>query len=192
MVIVGLLLLLFGWFGYNLGCFANIFEAHASTTNQGNWILSGRSATVSMLAILTAGIVTLLGRWLLVGHWDELNAFIGPVGGIAAISSGCSVVEPWAAVVCGFRGRRLGSTWSPSGELLAIVGWVNVTMSPLFWILHKLRILRISNDEEIASFEDISSHRFQENHAQFGDYTPMQISNSDSKEIINILMDYIY
>ncbi|PON64136.1 Ammonium transporter [Parasponia andersonii] len=61
----------------------------------------GRSATVSMLAISTAGIVTLLGQWLLVGHWDELDGFIGLVGGIAAIPSGCSVVEPWAAVVCG-------------------------------------------------------------------------------------------
>ncbi|PON98065.1 Ammonium transporter [Trema orientale] len=250
MVIVGLLLLLFGWFGYNqLGCFAKIFEAYASTTNQGNWILLGRSATVTMLAISTAGIVTPLGRWLLVGHWDELDAFIGLVGGVAAISSGCSVVEPWAAVVCGFSvafvliglshfvlrlrfddpfeaaqlycwcgalgliftglfakeefviqtynssgesvvsrpfGLLVGGGWGLLGaqvvELLVIVGWVSATMGPLFWILHKLRILRISNDEEIASFEDISGHRFQENHAQFGDYTPMQMSNGDSKD----------
>lgn len=38
-----------------------------------------------------------------------------------------------------------------------IVGWVSVTMGPLFYALHKLGILRISADEEVAGL-DISSH----------------------------------
>lgn len=42
-------------------------------------------------------------------------------------------------------------------EVLVIIGWVTMTMGPLFFVLHKLRILRISVDEEIAGL-DISRH----------------------------------
>lgn len=38
-----------------------------------------------------------------------------------------------------------------------IVCWVSLTMGPLFYVLHILKLLRISIDEEVAGL-DISSH----------------------------------
>ena len=73
---------------------------------------------------------------------------------IQAFNSGeTGVVRPY--------GLFLGGGWGLLGaqvvEVSVIVGWVSVTMGPLFYALHKLRILRISIDEEIAGL-DISSH----------------------------------
>ena len=56
-----------------------------------------------------------------------------------------------------FYGALMGGGWGPFGaqivELLAIVGWVTMTMGSLFNILHKLGILRISVDEEIVGLD---------------------------------------
>ncbi|KVH94076.1 ammonium transporter 1 member 3 [Cynara cardunculus var. scolymus] len=223
LVVLGTFLLWFGWFGFNPGSFNKILVSYPDSFDQGNWTAVGRTAVTTTLAGSTAGIVTLFGRRLLVGHWDALDVCNGVLGGFVAITSGCSVVEPWAAIVCGFfaacvliglnivalklqfddpleaaqlhggcgawgliftglfakeefviqtydsgnvgvtrpYGLFLGGGWGLIGaqvvELLAVVGWVSVTMGPLFYILHKLRILRISSDEEVAGL-DISSH----------------------------------
>ncbi|KAL0402549.1 UNVERIFIED_CONTAM: Ammonium transporter 1 member 2 [Sesamum latifolium] len=150
------------------------------------------------------------------------------VGGIAGLWGaliegpriGCSVVEPWAAIICGFvaawvligfnklaeklkyddpleaaqlhggcgawgvlftglfakKGyvnevypgkpdRPYGLFMGGGGRLLAaqiiqilvIVGWVTATMAPLFLVLHKLRLLRISSEDEMAGM-DLTRH----------------------------------
>lgn len=223
LVVLGTFLLWFGWFGFNPGSFDKILVAYPSTKDQGNWTAVGRTAVVTTLAGSTAGVITLFGRRVLIGHWDALDVCNGVLGGFVAITSGCSVVEPWAAIVCGFfaawvliglnilaiklqfddpleatqlhggcgawgliftglfakeefvnqvfdsgnsekvrpYGLLMGGGWNLLGaqmvEVLVIVSWVSVTMGPLFYILHKLGILRISSDEEIAGL-DISSH----------------------------------
>ncbi|KAI5321729.1 PREDICTED: ammonium transporter [Prunus dulcis] len=102
LVVLGTFLLWFGWFGFNPGSFDKILVAYPDTSDQGNWTAVGRTAVITTLAGSTAGIVTLFGRRLLVGHWDALDVCNGVLGGFVAITSGCAVVEPWAAVVCGF------------------------------------------------------------------------------------------
>ncbi|KAJ6948238.1 hypothetical protein NC651_002559 [Populus alba x Populus x berolinensis] len=59
-----------------------------------NWTGFGRAALTTTLAGSSAGITTLFGRRLLVGHWDALDVCNGLLGGFVAITSGCSVVEP--------------------------------------------------------------------------------------------------
>ncbi|KAJ4970759.1 hypothetical protein NE237_003858 [Protea cynaroides] len=223
LVVLGTFLLWFGWFGFNPGSFDKILVSYPNTTDQGNWTGVGRTAVTTTLAGSMAGIVTLFARRLLVGHWDALDVCNGVLGGFVAITSGCSVVEPWAALVCGFfaalvliglnvvalklkfddpleatqlhggcgawgliftglfakhefviqaydsgqsgvvrpYGLFMGGGWGLLGsqvvEVLVIVGWVSVTMGPLFYCLHKLRLLRTSVDDEIAGL-DISSH----------------------------------
>ncbi|URD80137.1 Ammonium transporter [Musa troglodytarum] len=125
--------------------------------------------------------------------------------------SGCSVVDPWAAIICGFvsawvliglnklaavqvrrpprgraaarRLRRVGIIFTAlfarekaaraalravhgrGGRLLGahivqilvITGWVSCTMGPLFFALHKLNLLRISAEDELAGM-DLTRH----------------------------------
>ncbi|XP_010262834.1 PREDICTED: ammonium transporter 1 member 3-like [Nelumbo nucifera] len=223
LVVLGTFLLWFGWFGFNPGSFDKVLVPYPDTTDQGNWTGVGRTAVTTTLAGSMAGVVTLFGRRLIVGHWDALDVCNGVLGGFVAITSGCSVVEPWAAIVCGFvaawvlivlnmvalklnfddpleaaqlhggcgawgliftglfakrefviqaydsgesgitrpYGILLGGGWGLFGaqvmEVLVIVAWVSITMGPLFYALKKLRVLRISVDEETAGL-DISSH----------------------------------
>lgn len=223
LVVLGTFLLWFGWFGFNPGSYDKILVSYPSTSDQGNWTGVGRTAVTTTLAGSTAGIVTLFGRRLLVGHWDALDVCNGVLGGFVAITSGCSVVEPWAAIVCGFvaawvliglnivalklrfddpleatqlhggcgawgliftglfakeefviqaynsgasgvsrpYGLFMGGGWgllvAQVVEVLVIIGWVSATMGPLFYALDKLKILRISVEEEMAGL-DISSH----------------------------------
>lgn len=142
------------------------------------------------------------------------------LGGFAAITSGCAVVEPWAAIVCGFVAswvligfnlvakklkyddpleaaqlhggcgawgviftglfatkryvnevysgdgdRPYGLLMGGGGKLLAaqfvqivvIIGWVSVTMGPLFYGLHKMNLLRISTEDEMVGM-DMTRH----------------------------------
>lgn len=82
----------------------------------------------------------------------------------------------------------MGGGWGLLGaqvvEVLAIVIWVSLTMGLLFFALHKLGVLRISVDEEIAGL-DISRHgghaysNYEENQLLFyADYVRMQSDRS--------------
>jgi len=42
-------------------------------------------------------------------------------------------------------------------QILVIVGWVSATMGPLFWGLNKLKLLRISSEDELAGM-DLTRH----------------------------------
>nr|WBY73665.1 ammonium transporter 1;3 [Spirodela polyrhiza] len=223
LVVLGTFLLWFGWFGFNPGSFNRILVAYPDAPSQGNWTGAGRTAVTTALAGSTAGLVTLFGKRAIAGHWDALDVCNGLLGGFVAITSGCAVVEPWAAVICGFVaawvlmglnvaalrlgyddpleaaqlhggcgvwgllftglfakeelvvqayesgevgirrpfGLLMGGGWSLIGaqatELVSVVAWVSITMGPLFYVLHRLGLLRTSVEEELAGL-DISSH----------------------------------
>ncbi|EPS66627.1 hypothetical protein M569_08147, partial [Genlisea aurea] len=220
LVVLGTFLLWFGWYGFNPGSFTRILHAYSSGSYYGQWSAVGRTAVTTTLAGCTAALTTLFGRRLLSGHWNVTDVCNGLLGGFAAITAGCSVVEPWAAVICGFvaalvligcnriaekakfddpleatqlhggcgawgviftglfatkeyvrevyAGRpdaAYGLLMGGGGRLLAaqvvevvvIVGWVSATMGPLFWILRKLKLLRISEEDELAGM-DLTRH----------------------------------
>ncbi|KAL8140969.1 hypothetical protein V2J09_006990 [Rumex salicifolius] len=102
LVVLGTFLLWFGWFGFNPGSFDKILVSYSNTTDQGNWTAIGRTAVTTTLAGSMSGLTTLFANRLLIGHWDALAVCNGVLGGFVAITSGCSVVEPWAAILCGF------------------------------------------------------------------------------------------
>ncbi|KAK1306026.1 Ammonium transporter 1 member 3 [Acorus calamus] len=248
LVVLSTFLMWFGWFGFNAGSFTKILVPYNHTTSQGNWTAVGRTVPTA-LAGSASGLVTLFRRRALVGHWDALDVCNGLLGGFVGITSGCSVVEPWAVIVCGFVsawvliglnslalrlrfddpleaaqlhegcgawgliftglfakrefvmqvydageaagvvkrsfGVLLGGGWGLIGaqvmEILAIVGWVRLTMGPVFYVLHKVRLFRISVDKELAGL-DISSHggyayvdHPEEKHPRFyGEYMSMR------------------
>nr|GLL44182.1 ammonium transporter 1 member 1-like [Ipomoea trifida] len=220
LVVLGTFLLWFGWFGFNPGSFNKILVPYSSGAYYGQWSAVGRTAVTTTLAGCTAGLTTLFGKRVLSGHWNVTDVCNGLLGGFAAITSGCSVVEPWAAIVCGFvaalvligcnklaeifkyddpleaaqlhggcgawgiiftglfakkkyvnevypgvsgrpYGLLMGGGWKLLGaqiiQILVISGWVSATMGPLFYILHKLKLLRISPDDEMAGM-DLTRH----------------------------------
>ncbi|KAJ8441663.1 hypothetical protein Cgig2_019050 [Carnegiea gigantea] len=218
LVVLGTLLLWFGWYGFNPGSFMKIVVPYGGETGPfyGQWSAVGRTTVTTTLAGCTAALTTLLGKRVLSGHWNVTDVCTGLLGGFAAITSGCSVVEPWAAIVCGFvaavvliglnklanelkyddpleaaqvhagcgawgvlftalfacdryvsevypdpRNRPFGLFMGGGArllaahvvEILAIIGWVSLTMGPLFLVLHKLKLLRISPDDEVAGMD---------------------------------------
>ncbi|XP_019180128.1 PREDICTED: ammonium transporter 1 member 1-like [Ipomoea nil] len=220
LVVLGTFMLWFGWYGFNPGSFNKIFVPYSSGAYYGQWSAVGRTAVTTTLAGCMAALTTLFGKRVLSGHWNVTDVCNGLLGGFAAITSGCSVVEPWAAIVCGFvaalvligcnklaeifkyddpleaaqlhggcgawgiiftglfakkkyvnevypgvPGRPYGLLMGGGGKLLGahiiqilvISGWVSITMGPLFYILHKLKLLRISPDDEMAGM-DLTRH----------------------------------
>ncbi|KAJ8747227.1 hypothetical protein K2173_017299 [Erythroxylum novogranatense] len=221
LVVLGTFLLWFGWYGFNPGSFFNILKTYGkSGSYYGQWSAVGRTAVTTTLAGSTAALTTLFGKRLLVGHWNVTDVCNGLLGGFAAITGGASVVDPWAAILCGFvsawvligfnklaekfkyddpleaaqlhggcgswgiiftalfakkeyvnevypgySGRPFGLFMGGGGKLLAahlvqilvILGWVSVTMGPLFYLLRHLNLLRITHEEEMAGL-DLTSH----------------------------------
>ncbi|KAK3007567.1 hypothetical protein RJ639_014413 [Escallonia herrerae] len=221
LVVLGTFLLWFGWYGFNAGSFLNILKAYGESESfYGQWSAVGRTAVTTTLAGSTAALTTLFGKRLLVGHWNLTDVCNGLLGGFAAITSGCSVVDPWAAIVCGFVAAWVliglnvlaekfnyddpleaaqlhagcgawgiiftglfakkqyvneiytGLPGRPYGllmggglrliaahvvQILVVAGWVSATMGTLFAMLHKLKLLRISHEDEAAGM-DVTSH----------------------------------
>lgn len=221
LVVLGSFLLWFGWYGFNPGSFLTIVKGYGNGKRgdyYGQWSAIGRTAVTTTLAGCTAALTTLFSKRLLAGHWNVIDVCNGLLGGFAAITSGCSVVEPWAAIVCGFVaawvliglnklavkmeyddpleaaqlhggcgawgvlftglfakgeyvseiygiGRPYGLLMGGGGRLIAaqvievlvVCGWVTVTMAPLFYGLHKMKLLRISRDEESMGM-DLTRH----------------------------------
>ncbi|KAK4266248.1 hypothetical protein QN277_027198 [Acacia crassicarpa] len=220
LVVLGTFLLWFGWYGFNPGSFLKILNNYEPGNYYGQWSAVGRAAVTTTLAGCTAAITTLFGKRIDSGHWNVTDVCNGLLGGFAAITAGCSVVEPWAAIICGFIaavvliscnklaeklkfddpleaaqlhggcgawgliftalfakkkyvnevyggaedrafGLFMGGGWKLLAanvvEILVIIGWVSVTMGPLFFILHKLQLLRISKEDELEGM-DLTRH----------------------------------
>lgn len=103
LVVLGSFLLWFGWYGFNPGSFLTISKSYdTGEAYYGQWSAIGRTAVTTTLAGCTAALTTLFGKRLMAGHWNVTDVCNGLLGGFAAITSGCAVVEPWAAIVCGF------------------------------------------------------------------------------------------
>ena len=221
LVVLGTFLLWFGWYGFNPGSFLKILKPYGESGGYyGQWSAIGRTAVTTTLSGCTAGLTTLFSKRLLDGHWNVTDVCNGLLGGFAAITAGCAVVEPWAAIVCGFvaawvligcnklaervkyddpleaaqlhggcgawgllfvglfatekyvrevydgpSDRPYGLLMGGGGKLLGaqiiqiivVCGWVTVTMGPLFYALHKLKLLRISSGDEMAGM-DLTRH----------------------------------
>ncbi|XP_047974591.1 ammonium transporter 1 member 2-like isoform X2 [Salvia hispanica] len=161
-----------------------------SGPSNSQWSAIGKTSVTTTLAKSTAALTTLFAKRLLEGHWNVIDVCHGLLGRIVAITSGCSVVEPWAAIICGFvasQGTLFANKayvnevvalegcfslgYLPTGPMstrfirecqigLTACSWVvvSVTMAPLFLALHKLKLLRISSDDEMTTVMDVTNH----------------------------------
>lgn len=104
LVVLGSFMLWFGWYGFNPGSFVTIVKSYGPIGSpiDGQWSAVGRAAVTTTLAGCSAALTTLFGKRLQTGHWNVFDVCNGLLGGFAAITAGCAVVEPWAAIICGF------------------------------------------------------------------------------------------
>mmetsp|Transcript_12480 Transcript_12480/g.16999 ORF Transcript_12480/g.16999 Transcript_12480/m.16999 type:complete len:497 (+) Transcript_12480:163-1653(+) len=95
LVVLGTFMLWFGWYGFNPG---SMLAINGAT----NLEVVGRSAVTTTLSGASAGIGALFVAKFKNGHWDLSAVCNGVLAGLVGITAGCSVVEPAAAILCGF------------------------------------------------------------------------------------------
>jgi Amt family ammonium transporter len=91
---LGVLVLWFGWFGFNAG----------STLGMGEPEVVGRVAMNTALAPSMGAIVAMIFAWTKYGKPDLTIALNGALAGLVAITAPCAVVTPGAAIWIGAAG----------------------------------------------------------------------------------------
>lgn len=89
---VGGFILWFGWFGFNPG---------STLGAVGNWELIGTVATNTFLASAAGGVSTMFYTYFKYGQIDITMTINGVLAGLVAITAGCNVVGPGAAIIIG-------------------------------------------------------------------------------------------
>ena len=90
LVVVGTLLLAFGWFGFNAGSTLGATDLRISVV-----------ATNTFLAAAAGATFVIFLSYILFGFTDIGLACNGALGGLVAITGPCAFVAPWAAVAIG-------------------------------------------------------------------------------------------
>ncbi|KAL6751395.1 putative ammonium transporter [Haematococcus lacustris] len=103
--LLGTFFLWLGWYGFNPGSTLDL-QTFSSAD------IAARTAVTTTLSAGSGGIVALLLVYWRTRTWDMFSMCTGVLGGLVAITGGCSVVEPWAAVLCG----SLSAPWVVLGD----------------------------------------------------------------------------
>ncbi|KAG2494365.1 hypothetical protein HYH03_007422 [Edaphochlamys debaryana] len=97
LVVLGTVLLWFGWYGFNPGS-----ALTADTPNAA--IIAGRAAVTTTLSGAAGGLTCLLLGFVRHVAWDLISLCNGMLVGFVSITAGCHVLEPWAALIAGAVG----------------------------------------------------------------------------------------
>lgn len=95
-VILGTIILAFGWLAYDAGSTLAIADLRSSII-----------ATNTFLAGIAGAVVIILHSYIRTKTTDVAMACNGALGGFVAISAPCAYVAPWAAVIIGIIGGLL-------------------------------------------------------------------------------------
>ncbi|HLF78762.1 MAG TPA: ammonium transporter [Dehalococcoidia bacterium] len=90
LVVLGMLILYLGWFGFNPGSTLAATDLRISVI-----------AVNTFLAGIAGGIAAYYIRYIQTGRVDTIAMCSGIIGGLVAITAPCAFVESWAAVVIG-------------------------------------------------------------------------------------------
>jgi hypothetical protein len=77
-------------------------EERMPISNQAKKSPKPRAPVTTTLVGSTAALTTLFSKRIISGHWNVTDVYNGLLGWFAVITAGCVVVEPWAAIICGF------------------------------------------------------------------------------------------
>lgn len=96
-VVLGTLILWFGWYGFNSG-------STGCVVGPGCMVLAGRAAMNTTLSIAAGGLTCLAATILIGAPGDVMPLLNGILAGAVSITAPCALVEPYAAGVIGFVG----------------------------------------------------------------------------------------
>ena len=94
LVVLGTFILWVGWYGFNPGSQALIVGATNSR-------VVARTAITTTLSAASGGVTAMVLNYALYHVWDLIAVCNGVLAGLVGITAGCSVTEPWAALICG-------------------------------------------------------------------------------------------
>lgn len=103
--VLGVMILWFGWYGFNPGSQLAIISPLASTYSYASAV--SNAAVTTSLAPAVAGLTGLCFTALLLKfktgkhHWDIMAMGNSTLAGLVAITAGCSTVYPWGAICIG-------------------------------------------------------------------------------------------
>ncbi|GLI66983.1 hypothetical protein VaNZ11_011079 [Volvox africanus] len=100
LVVLGTVLLWFGWYGFNPGS-ALVADTFSSA------MIAGRAAVTSTLSGAAGGLSCLALAVIRHKAWDLTSLCNGVLVGLVSVTAGCTVYEPWAALLCGSLGAVL-------------------------------------------------------------------------------------
>ncbi|MDO7906005.1 ammonium transporter [Paenibacillus sp. JX-17] len=89
--IIGVIILWFGWFGFNPG---------SAVSAMGDGFF-GYVALTTNIAAAAGGVFALLVSWMVFGKADIPSMLNGVLAALVAITGSCAFVAPWAALVIG-------------------------------------------------------------------------------------------
>ena len=90
LVVLGMLILYLGWFGFNPGSTLAATDLRISVI-----------AVNTFLGGIAGGITAYYLRFIETGKVDTVAMCSGMIGGLVAVTAPCAFIEPWAAVVIG-------------------------------------------------------------------------------------------
>ncbi|GAB5356965.1 hypothetical protein AAMO2058_000333400 [Amorphochlora amoebiformis] len=96
LIAIGVLILWFGWFGFNCGS-TLAFDGNVASKVAVTTVLSPASACITGIVIQRA-----MGK-----YWDVANALNTVLAGLVSITAGCSVVADWHAIFIGMIGAMV-------------------------------------------------------------------------------------
>lgn len=97
LVVLGTVLLWFGWYGFNPG-------SQGSIVGHFNADTVGRVAVTTTLSGAAGALSCLITGFMRHRAWDLVALCNGALVGFVSITAGCVAVEPWAAIIAGFVG----------------------------------------------------------------------------------------
>lgn len=106
LVVLGTVLLWFGWYGFNPGS-----TLYINTTTAAR--VASRCAVTTTLSGCGGGLSCLFNGFRRTKQWDLCALCNGALVGFVCITAGCHVLEPWAAILAGFTGGLIfdGACW---------------------------------------------------------------------------------
>eukprot|EP00756_Hemistasia_phaeocysticola_P036654 Hpha_TRINITY_DN16654_c0_g10::TRINITY_DN16654_c0_g10_i3::g.183252::m.183252/K03320/amt, AMT, MEP; ammonium transporter, Amt family len=116
---LGVLILWFGWYGFNCGSTLAFDGKNA-----------GKVATTTTLAAAAAGLTAVLINRVLKGVWAVEHGLNGVLGGLVSITAGCVVLHEWSSIIVGFVG---GAVYYGAAHLLL---WLRIDDPLSAWPVH--------------------------------------------------------